>query len=242
MGLKTVQKDGRPLAEKVADEIAQLIEKNEYKKGERLPNEFQLAESLNVGRGTIREAIKLLASKNIVEIRRGLGTFVSEKTGLVKDPLGLHFVENKDRLAVDLIELRMMIEPEIAALAAERASDDDILEIQKACQEVEEKIRNKQAFTEADIRFHEAIAKSCKNQVVPNVIPVIHSAVRELIKATNAQLTELTIETHRAIVDAIAQRDPEKAKAAMYDHMSYNKEQAENLLHSGTAGQKDFLK
>jgi GntR family transcriptional regulator, transcriptional repressor for pyruvate dehydrogenase complex len=235
MGLKTVQKDGRPLAERVADEIAQLIEKNEYKKGERLPNEFQLAESLNVGRGTIREAIKLLASKNIVEIRRGLGTFVTEKTGLVNDPLGLHFVENKERLAVDLMELRMMIEPEIAALAAERASDEDIRKIQEACQAVEQKIQNKQPFTEEDIRFHEAIAESCKNQVVPNVIPVIHSAVRELIKATNAQLTELTIKTHRAVVDAIAQRDPEKARAAMCDHMAYNKEQAENQLQSGAA-------
>lgn len=111
MRLETMQDSGKSLAERVADQLAGLIAENKFKKGERLPSEFQLAEAVNVGRGTIREAVKILVSRNIVEIRRGLGTFVSEKTGLTEDPLGLNFVEDKSRLALDLMEVRAMIEP-----------------------------------------------------------------------------------------------------------------------------------
>ena len=140
MGLETIQNTDKSLPELVAGQITSLIADNEYKKGEKLPNEFQLAESLNVGRGTIREAIKILVSRNIVEIRRGLGTFVAEKPGLVDDPLGLGFIENKTKLTIDLLEIRSMIEPEIAALAAERATDADIEKILDDCRAVEEKI------------------------------------------------------------------------------------------------------
>ena len=72
------------LSERVADDIQEMIISQKYLVGERLANEFELAEELKVGRNTIREAIKLLASKNIVEIRRGKGTFVSERPGLIR--------------------------------------------------------------------------------------------------------------------------------------------------------------
>lgn len=224
MGLETIQNTDKSLPELVAGQITSLIADNEYKKGEKLPNEFQLAESLNVGRGTIREAIKILVSRNIVEIRRGLGTFVAEKPGLVDDPLGLGFIENKTKLTIDLLEIRSMIEPEIAALAAERATDADIEKILNDCRAVEEKIERGESFEEEDIAFHKRIAKSSKNQVVLNVIPVIHSAIKELVEVTNAKLTEQTIRTHRMVADAIARRDSQAAREAMLAHMRYNKE------------------
>lgn len=230
MRLETMQDSGKSLAERVADQLAGLIAENKFKKGERLPSEFQLAEAVNVGRGTIREAVKILVSRNIVEIRRGLGTFVSEKTGLTEDPLGLNFVEDKSRLALDLMEVRAMIEPDIAALAAERATEEEIEAICLACHAVEEKIRRKKPFVAEDIAFHEMIAKSSRNQVVPKVIPVIHSAIREQIKATNANLTEQTITTHRAIVKAIGRREPEGAREAMLRHMQYNMEHIEGVM------------
>ncbi len=230
MKLETMQSSEKPLAERVADQITSLIADNKFQKGEKLPNEFQLAEAVNVGRGTIREAIKILASRNIVEIRRGLGTFVSEKTGLTDDPLGLNFVEDKSQLALDLIEVRAMLEPDIAALAAKRATKKDIEKIKQACKAVEEKIQRQEEFITEDIEFHEIIARSSKNQVVPNVIPVIHSAIKEQIKATNAKLTEKTIVTHRAIAEAIAQRDYEGAREAMKEHLRYNQEHIERVV------------
>ncbi|MCU6746314.1 FadR family transcriptional regulator [Faecalicatena acetigenes] len=224
MGLETIQGTDKSLPELVAGQIAGLIADNEYKKGEKLPNEFQLAQSLHVGRGTIREAIKILVSRNVVEIRRGLGTFVAEKPGLVSDPLGLEFMKNKKKLTKDLLEVRSMIEPEIAALAAKRATESDIEKILAACQAVEVKICSGESFEEEDMDFHKLIAKSSKNQVVLNVLPVIHSAIKELVEVTNAGLTEQTVRTHRMVADAIAQRNPQKAREAMLAHMLYNKE------------------
>lgn len=230
MKLEMMQNSEKPLAERVADQIAGLIADNKFQKGEKLPNEFQLAEAVNVGRGTIREAIKILVSRNIVEIRRGLGTFVSEKTGLTDDPLGLSFIEDKSRLVLDLMEVRKMIEPDIAALAAKRASEEDVEKIRQACAAVEEKIYQGKEFVTEDIEFHEVIARSSKNQVVPNVIPVIHSAIEVQIQVTNAKLTEKTIVTHRAIAEAIAKRNPEAAKEAMQEHMQYNQEHIEKIV------------
>ena len=82
--------DKRPLPQ-----IIDLIESKELLPGERLPSEQELMKELSVGRGTIREAIKSLVSRNIVEIRRGVGTFVAEKTGVVEDPLGFSFINNR---------------------------------------------------------------------------------------------------------------------------------------------------
>ena len=78
--------DKRPLPQIMADKIIDLIESKKLLPGERLPSEQELMKELNVGRGTIREAIKSLVSRNIVEIRRGVGTFVAKKTGVVEDP------------------------------------------------------------------------------------------------------------------------------------------------------------
>ena len=108
------------LAEQVADQINQVIIDQNINAGEKLPNEFELAAHLNVGRGTIREAVKLLVARNCLEIRRGKGTFVVEKPGQIEDPLGFAYVKDKITLAVDLMELRLQLEPWVAQLAAQR--------------------------------------------------------------------------------------------------------------------------
>lgn len=108
------------LAEQVADQINQVIIDQNINAGEKLPNEFELAARLNVGRGTIREAVKLLVARNCLEIRRGKGTFVVEKPGQIEDPLGFAYVKDKITLAVDLMELRLQLEPWVAQLAAQR--------------------------------------------------------------------------------------------------------------------------
>ena len=91
MGNPITERNTRPLAEQVADQISQMISNRELPVGQRLPNEFELAERLNVGRGTVREAIKQLSARNIVQVKRGKGTFVVEHPGLIQDPLGYPF-------------------------------------------------------------------------------------------------------------------------------------------------------
>ena len=117
--LESSQQSGQSLAQQVANKIESLIKEQRYKTGDKLPNEFELATELTVGRGTIREAIKLLAARNVVVIQRGKGTFVSKTPGITEDPLGLRFISDKKRLSSDLMDVRVMIEPDIAKLAAE---------------------------------------------------------------------------------------------------------------------------
>lgn len=130
----------KPLGETTSEKIIKLIVDENLKIGDKLPNEYELADKLGVGRSTIREAIKALVSRNILEIKRGSGTFI--KCGVADDPLGLMFVKDKLKLAVDLLEIRFMIEPKIASLAAINATKEDIEEMSKLCDEVEKLILN----------------------------------------------------------------------------------------------------
>ncbi|WP_066720506.1 FadR/GntR family transcriptional regulator [Clostridium sp. Marseille-P299] len=228
--LKSLYNNQKRLPELVAEQIKELIVQGELKAGEKLPNEFEMANQLQVGRGTIREAVKILCSQNIVEIRRGCGTFVCERTGIMDDPLGLWMIEDKKKLALDLCEVRLMIEPEIARLAAERATDEEILQLREAGAKVEECIRKGVGHSEADIAFHELLAELSKNQVVPNLIPVIQSAVMLFIKMTESVLKEETIRTHNAIVEAVANRDGAKAKESMQVHLLLNREEIKKVI------------
>ena len=116
----------KPLPQIVADRIITLIETKELLPQDKLPSEQELMKELDVGRGTIREAIKILVSRNIVEIHRGVGTFVSTKTGVVDDPLGFSFIDDKEKLVKDSMNVRALLEPSISMWAAKNASDDDI--------------------------------------------------------------------------------------------------------------------
>ena len=89
--------------------------------GEKIPNEYELAEKFGVGRSTIRETIKSLVTKGILEVRRGSGTYVISKSSFEEDPLGLARFPDKYKLALELFEVRLMLEPEIAALASDYA-------------------------------------------------------------------------------------------------------------------------
>ena len=95
-----VKQTSKPLPQLVSEEIEKLIVLGEFKPGDRLPSEYELAQRLGVGRSTVREATKALVSRNILEVHRGNGTFVCEQTGLVQDPLGLRFQPDKKRLGL----------------------------------------------------------------------------------------------------------------------------------------------
>ena len=118
------------LSENIADKIKRRIVTGEYKVNEQLPSEQELADSLNVSRTTVREAVKRLVSLHVLEIKRGKGTFVTTLPGLSDDPLGLDFVP-EDRLFHDLYEFRLSIEPEICAMAAQNASRSQIAAMRK---------------------------------------------------------------------------------------------------------------
>lgn len=220
--LKSVQHVEKRLPELVAEQIKGLIAEGTISVGEKLPNEFEMAQELQVGRGTIREAVKILISQNIVEVRRGCGTFVCERTGIIDDPLGLWMIEDKKKLSLDLCEVRMMLEPKIARIAAANATADDIEALKNAAGAVEENIRQNESHRENDILLHEIIAKLSNNEVITKLIPIIQSSVSLFISITDSALKEETIETHRAVVEAIERHDPDGAEEAMIRHLLSN--------------------
>ena len=215
--------NGKPLAEQVADYILNFIVDSGLEAGAKLPNEFELAERTGVGRGTIREAVKILVSRNILEIRRGAGTYVSDRQGIVEDPLGLAFIKDKKHLAMDLLNVRLMLEPEIARMAAENATQEQREALMKQCDKVEDIIYQGKNHMEEDVRLHEMIAACSGNRVMEKLVPVINSSIAVFVDVTNGRLRQETIETHREIVDAIVAGDGDGARCAMNMHLLYNR-------------------
>ena len=203
------------LAEQVEDQIYHYILDEALEPGAKLPNEFALGEKFRVGRSTIREAVKLLSSKGIVEVRQGSGTYVVTTVKGLSDPLNLRSVQDKNALAFDLVNVRLLLEPGIAEMAAQNATPEDIERLRRLCERVENKIHSGERYIEDDIAFHTCIAESSKNLVVGQLIPVIDTAVKKLI--------DETIMTHRMITEAIANHDPIGAKAAMVMHLNFNR-------------------
>ena len=212
------------LSEKVANQISDLIKDRNLGVGDKLPNEFELAESLNVGRGTIREAVKLLVARNCLEIRRGKGTFVTEELGRVSDPLGFDYVTDKVRLTEELYELRAHLEPWIASLAARRIREEEKEELQNRCLAVEHCIVAGVDHYEADNAFHQYIAQCTHNSILPEIIPIITYSVRLFTRFTDPKILKDTLRTHRAIADAICENDPEWAEKSMREHIAANLE------------------
>lgn len=223
--------DKRPLPQIIADKIIDLIESKELLPGEKLPSEQELMKELNVGRGTIREAIKSLVSRNIVEIRRGVGTFVAKNTGVVEDPLGFSFINNKKKLVKDSMDVRLLLEPSIARWAARNATDSEILEIIELSKRIEKAILNDEDYSDLDVEFHTKIANSSRNLVIENLIPILNMNIRSLIDVTHAVLKEHTILSHKKIANAIKERDEEMAERLMREHIEINQNYLDEPFH-----------
>ena len=224
--------DKRPLPQIIADKIIDLIESKELLPGEKLPSEQELMKELSVGRGTIREAIKSLVSRNIVEIRRGVGTFVAEKTGVVEDPLGFSFIDNKNKLVKDSMDVRLLLEPSIAKWAARNATDSEISEIIELSNKIESAILNGEDYSNLDVEFHTIIAISSRNLVVENLIPILNTNIRSLIDVTHSVLKEHTISSHKKIANAIKERNEEMAEQSMKEHIEINQNYLDKSFYS----------
>ena len=233
----------RRMPEKLSEEIIQFILDRHLKPGDKLPTEYVLAHELNAGRSTVREAMKLLASRNIVEIRQGSGSYVSEKKGQSDDPLGLIFIEDKVKLAKDLIDIRIIMEPYMAALSAQKSGRAETEEIIRCCDEMEDLILKKQPYKGKDIEFHIAIANSTKNLAASWLVPVITHSIEIPLEShlRNSSFYKMTIETHRAITNAIVARDPLVAQDAMYFHLVFNRQHLQTLEREGLIPKKPSL-
>ena len=161
-------------------------------------------------------------ARNVLEIRRGRGTYVTQQTGVVHDPLGFAYMPDQVRLARELLDIRLTLEPWAAALAARQADAEDVAELRQLCREIESLIHAGENHLSQDEALHIRIARCTRNRVVPKLLPVVAYSVQLFGALNDARIYEETIETHRQIIDAIAAHDEEAARDAMYRHLSGN--------------------
>lgn len=223
--------------EQVAGQIERRILSGELRSGDRLPTERELADQFQVSRTAIREAMKTLAQKGLVDMRPGRGTIVIDGTpeamqhsiGLVMR-LKLGQVGGSD----NLVEVREMLETEIAALAAARASEADIEAMQRAIQIMDESLDDAVAFIAADNSFHEALAKATQN---PLIFILINSIVT-LLSEQRKQIFEVAGGPqrgqfhHKHILESILHHQPEAAREAMRAHLRQVREDVSDATHS----------
>lgn len=227
-------KNNASRTDEAVKQIVQHILDQGLSEGERLPNERELSEMLCTSRSTLREAMKKLEARNVITVKRGVGAFVSYKHGVADDPLGFTMIRNKEKLAADLLEFRILIEPRMAELAAQHATPDAIAELEYLCDMVDEQIKAGKLHIDADREYHTMIARCSGNLIMPKVLPIIHSAINLFITQTKSSLLEETMRTHRAVLNAIKRRDTIGAHDAMLLHLIYNRDR----LHSNLSAEE----
>lgn len=227
---ENIQAKGTTLPEQTAEQISKLIVEQHLTCEDKLPSEFELAEMLGVGRGTIREGVKLLVARNVLDIRRGKGTYIAPNPGEIPDPLGFVYYPDQFRLALDLAEIRLQMEPWVARMAAERATAEDLKKLRDACSVVEQDIVAERDHSRNDVLFHVAIAECTHNLVVPKLIPIITYAITLFVSLTESRLKAQTLVDHREILDAVCDRDGDRASKTMERHIQYNKTMLEELV------------
>jgi GntR family transcriptional repressor for pyruvate dehydrogenase complex len=209
---------------KVYEEVAQQIERLILKKlrpGDKLPSERELAEMLRVSRSSIRDAIRGLELRGLVEPRQGAGTIVREPSA---QPLASPFasaLKRRQELVSELLDFRKMLEPPLAARAATHASVDEISEMEEILQRQAAKHATGDAAVAEDAEFHYSVALASGNSVVLKVLDIIMDLLRDT-RERSLQVEgrqEKSLAGHRRIMAAIKRHDAEAAKAAMRRHI-----------------------
>ena len=220
----------KTLGQKTEDRLMKYILDRQIEIGEKIPNEFELAEFFKVGRSTVREAVKGLVSRGVLEVRRGDGTYVISTVYMENDVLGFGQIKDRYQLALDLFDVRLMIEPEIVMWACRKATKEEIRHLQTLCEEVEMLYKQGHDHIYKDIEFHSYLAKLSGNMVVERLLPVLNTSVVTFANITYRSLMRETLETHRAVVEAVERRDAVGAKCAMNMHLTYNRQVIMQLL------------
>jgi GntR family transcriptional repressor for pyruvate dehydrogenase complex len=227
-GFRTIQK--MSVCEDIIEQIKELVRKNHYGLGSRLPSERELAEQLGVSRPSVREALRTLAILGVLQTRHGSGTQVSESSeNILRAPFEFLMILDQPTL-FELYETRALIEVFLAGRAAERWTDIDLEAIEAALDEMQCNVSNPKLHAEANVRFHEAVAAAAHNTVLGRVMTCLHDGIRICIEATQPAVSvRVSFEVHQEIFNAIRQRNPEEARRAMTKHMAIAMETLPNV-------------
>ena len=212
------------LPEQVAEGLRQLLLTGAFKPGDRLPAEAALAKSFGVGRNTLREAVRQLEMLGMVEVLQGGGTFVrSPDAGRVAEPFRVLMALSTSSTR-QVLEFRSVLEPAIAALAAEKATAEQVRRLEELLErKVAMQRRNRSdAVLETDLDYHLALAEATNNPLIQDVAHALLGLLREfrLQLAGQASFSQELTACERRVLKAVAAHDAPQARQAMQEHMA----------------------
>ncbi len=218
------------LYQRIVEQIQHRIVTGELKVGDQLPSERELAEQFAVSRIAVREAVKALREKGLVEIRPGKGTFITNSTSdVVRKSLNMLMKFGATDGSSNLVEVREILEPEIAALAATRITDEQIAAMADAVGIMDKALDNIDIYVESDLDFHLALAQATQNPIIPLLMDSIIDLLREQRK--RIALTDGGLQRgqfhHKKILSAVMRRDSKAARRAMQLHLQQVREDTE---------------
>ena len=220
------------LYEQIVKQIEESILKGELKPGDQLPAERELAQQFGVSRTAVREAVKTLREKGLVESYSGRGTFITNGTSqAIKQSLDFMMRIGQQDGLVQLAEVRQILEPEIAALAASRVQEQHLAMMREAVAVMDEALRDPDAYIEADLDFHLSLAEAAENPIILSLIDSIVGLLRE------QRLRIFYVDGgpergqfhHKRILEAVEQRDADGARDAMRAHLQQVREDSRVL-------------
>lgn len=231
----------RSTVELVVERIAQVIRDQKLGAGARLPGEFELVDQLKVSRPVLREALARLQSMGLVDIQRGRGTFVGSTDSLAScvQMLRTALTISPQEL-LSYAELRSAIEVQAARQAAERATDEDVAELESILVELNSEDRPYAELLQIDFRFHRKLIDVAGNALMSNLMEVIY----EFVLAQMAQTTpsprenKLGRRLHQEIVSAVKAGNPDEAECAMREHMQAVLERLKGSVREATRSTK----
>jgi GntR family transcriptional repressor for pyruvate dehydrogenase complex len=214
------------LADRVADQITQLIVEKQLRPGTKLPNEFKLAESIGVSRTVVREAIKILIAKGLVETRHGFGTFVRQMDDQYFSQHLSMLMRLNSQTIEHLHQVRSILEVEVAAIAASQATDEEITELDQYLEQMESLAEDPVAYARVDGEFHRCLARIAHNPLLVMLLDSVSSLLYEVRLAVSQypDLYERTLQDHRLIVHHVRAHSASGARQAMSDHLKYARE------------------
>ncbi|MFN8455752.1 MAG: FadR/GntR family transcriptional regulator [Anaerolineae bacterium] len=211
------------VSQEAIERIVSLIRSRQLVPGDKLPGERQLVENLGVSRTSVREALRSLEGMGLIEVRAGVGAFVKHPVSeFVTAALPPRLLVDRDTL-YKLFQLREIIETGAAAIAASQATDQDLGHIRGAVERMEAcyAADDLDGMVEADIELHRAILVATGNDILVRVMDNIADMLKEMRRASlTIQVgVPITLAGHRALLAALEQHDPERARQAMQEHL-----------------------
>jgi GntR family transcriptional repressor for pyruvate dehydrogenase complex len=210
------------LTERAQHQFEELIVTGRLSPGERLPSEIEMAKMLGVSRTVVREAVRLLSAKGLVEARSGSGIYVRElNSAMIREPIDL-LLRFRAIEVEDILEVRNLIEVHLAGLAAERATSEDIASMEAAITALQNPKLTPQEYAEMDVAFHACLAVASGNPLFgilsQSLNAVMVDPIRFAFERASAARTD-AIKEHSLILERVKARDPEGARRAMADSL-----------------------